>query len=171
MSDKQEQPKAQPEQPAKLTGVTIAPKLTDEQMVAWMQGMRMELDELKKERLSAPVITTNVGEGYVVQMNIRGYDALGREVMWNLRGKTLEEFDKVFTARAENINKLQSIRPAQQKATATSGNGDDEQAPVCAIHNKPMSKVPRKDGTGSFYSCHEKLQDNSYCPYKPAVKK
>ncbi len=158
MSDKQEQPKEQPV------------KLTDEQMVAWMQGTRMELDELKKEHLAAPIITTNVGEGYVLQMNIRGYDDLGREVMWNLRGKTIEEFDKVFAARAANINKLQSIRPVQQKAAVSSGNGGDEQAPICAIHNKPMSKVPRKDGTGSFYSCHEKLQDGSYCPYKPGKK-
>ncbi len=160
MADKQESTKAQP-------GEQL-PKLTNEQTIAWMQGMRMELDELKKERLAAPSIVTNVGEGYVLQMNIRGYDDLGREVMWNLRGKTIEEFDKVFTARAANINKLQSIRPAQQKASASNVNGGDEQAPICAIHNKPMAHVQGQKGM--FWSCHEKLQDGTYCPYKPGKK-
>jgi hypothetical protein len=40
-----------------------------------------------------------------------------------------------------------------------------EQPPTCAIHNKPMVSV---NGTkGQFWSCHEKLADQSWCPYKP----
>ena len=37
--------------------------------------------------------------------------------------------------------------------------------PTCAIHNKAMVSVNGKKGP--FWSCHEKLQDGSWCPYKP----
>jgi hypothetical protein len=42
-----------------------------------------------------------------------------------------------------------------------------EQAPTCAIHRKPMTWVP-KGKRGPFWSCHEKLDDGSWCPYKPS---
>lgn len=158
MSDKpQDQPAPEPT------------KLTAEQITAWMKGIKMELEELKKAQVVVPSVTANVGDGYCLQMNIRGYDEAGREVMWNLRGKTLEEFDKVFTARAANINKLQSIRPVKQELTApTNGNGGDESVPTCAIHKTPMAKRQGKNGT--FWSCPHKLDDGSWCPYKPEKK-
>jgi hypothetical protein len=40
-----------------------------------------------------------------------------------------------------------------------------EQPPTCAIHNKTMVSVNGKKG--QFWSCHEKLADQSWCPYKP----
>ncbi len=40
-----------------------------------------------------------------------------------------------------------------------------EQPPTCAIHNQPMVCVTGKKG--QFWSCHEKLLDGSWCPYRP----
>ncbi len=41
----------------------------------------------------------------------------------------------------------------------------EQQPPTCAIHGKPMVSVNGKQGP--FWSCHEKLADQSWCPYKP----
>lgn len=54
-------------------------------------------------------------------------------------------------------------------AAAGAGAGDAAESgtpPVCAIHKTPMVKVKGKKGT--FWSCHVKLDDGSWCPYKPA---
>jgi hypothetical protein len=40
-----------------------------------------------------------------------------------------------------------------------------EQPPTCAIHQQLMTLVNGK--RGEFWSCHEKLEDGSWCPYKP----
>jgi hypothetical protein len=40
-----------------------------------------------------------------------------------------------------------------------------ESAPICAIHKLPMVRVNGR--RGEFWSCHEKLDDGSYCPYRP----
>ena len=59
------------------------------------------------------------------------------------------------------------------KATGKAVPGDaansvqSEAAPVCAIHGKPMTRRTTKDGTRSFWSCSERLNDGSYCPYRP----
>jgi hypothetical protein len=37
--------------------------------------------------------------------------------------------------------------------------------PECAIHHQPMVSVNGKKG--QFWSCHQKLEDGSWCPYKP----
>jgi len=39
------------------------------------------------------------------------------------------------------------------------------EAPTCAIHKTPMEK--RQGKNGSFWSCPKKLDDGSWCPYKP----
>ena len=41
----------------------------------------------------------------------------------------------------------------------------EPQPPTCAIHNRPMVNVDGKKG--QFWSCHEKLQAGSWCPYRP----
>jgi len=51
-------------------------------------------------------------------------------------------------------------------ATAPSNGHETGPAPMCAIHKTPMQKVQGKKG--SFFSCHTKLDDGSWCPYKPA---
>ncbi len=40
-----------------------------------------------------------------------------------------------------------------------------EEPPICAIHKLPMALMSGREG--QFWSCHEKLQDGSWCPYKP----
>ena len=40
-----------------------------------------------------------------------------------------------------------------------------EQIPMCAIHHQPMVQV--KGSKGTFWSCHQKREDGSWCPYKP----
>lgn len=40
-----------------------------------------------------------------------------------------------------------------------------EPAPICAIHKTPMTRRS-KDGR-SWWSCSEKLDDGSWCPYRP----
>jgi|SRR5579859_436571 len=40
-----------------------------------------------------------------------------------------------------------------------------EETPLCAIHHTPMAK--RQGKNGSFWSCPQKLEDGSWCPYKP----
>lgn len=146
---------------------TVGPTttLTAEQALAWAKGLQAENEQLKKQvaapgASSAPQI---VGEGYVLQMSIRGYDGLGREVMWNIRGRTIGEFDQAFASKAEHINKLQSIRPAKSETTAT--NGEGEAVPNCAIHHTPMVKRS-KDGR-TWWSCAEKLEDGQWCNYRP----
>src|SRR6476660_3618727 len=36
-----------------------------------------------------------------------------------------------------------------------------EQAPTCAIHQLPMTQMHGRKG--AFWSCHQKLQDGSWC--------
>jgi hypothetical protein len=38
------------------------------------------------------------------------------------------------------------------------------QEPVCQIHGKPMAWVNRN---GGFWSCHNRMNDGSWCKYKP----
>src|SRR5215213_6835453 len=40
-----------------------------------------------------------------------------------------------------------------------------EHVPMCAIHHQPMVQV--QGATGAFWSCHQKLEDGSWCPYRP----
>ncbi len=41
----------------------------------------------------------------------------------------------------------------------------EQQPPTCAIHDRPMVSVSGKKGL--FWSCHQKLSDGTWCPYKP----
>lgn len=50
-------------------------------------------------------------------------------------------------------------------AGAAAADQAGEAAPICAIHKTPMTKVNGKKG--AFWSCHEKLEDGSFCPYRP----
>lgn len=67
------------------------------------------------------------------------------------------------------IKRLKEIgmRPKATTTVPPQANNDHSgAAPICGIHHKPMSLV--KGPRGPFYSCHEKLEDGSFCPYKPA---
>ena len=50
----------------------------------------------------------------------------------------------------------------------------DPNAPICEVHNKPMSLKPSgiSKATGkrypAFWACSERMEDGSFCRYKPA---
>ena len=59
-------------------------------------------------------------------------------------------------------------RPAfggQRPSNGQPAQAQDEAAPVCAIHGKPMQRRS-KDGR-SWWSCNERLDDGTWCPYRP----
>jgi hypothetical protein len=64
-------------------------------------------------------------------------------------------------------SKPQVAAGASAGSAAPSNGHEAGPAPVCAIHKTPLQKVNRKNGSGSFWSCHTKLDDGSWCPYKP----
>lgn len=104
---------------------------------------------------------------------------------WNLHAEAKDGWDEQFTIRASDshafIEKIEGLKKylgerGYKPATRGAGRGrapentgaDGEEAPICAIHHKAMIKVQGKKG--AFWSCHEKLEDGSYCPFKPASK-
>lgn len=61
-------------------------------------------------------------------------------------------------------------RETYTKLTAKSDSKDgeqekDEDVPTCAVHNVPMIKQKGKFGT--FWSCHQRNEDGSFCSYRP----
>ena len=43
--------------------------------------------------------------------------------------------------------------------------GQQEETPICAVHQVPIVKQRGKYGT--FWSCHERNTDGNFCSYKP----
>ena len=101
---------------------------------------------------------------------------------------TVEAYDQggrrwLLTTRAATTGELLTRLPVltgwlddhgwQARAAGKASQGDavnsvqSEAAPICAIHNKPMTRRTTKDGTRSFWSCSERLSDGTYCPYRP----
>lgn len=54
--------------------------------------------------------------------------------------------------------------PAVVVSTAPAAEPDSS-APLCAIHHTPMER--REGKNGKFWSCPKRLDDGSWCPYKP----
>lgn len=44
----------------------------------------------------------------------------------------------------------------------------EEETPICAVHQVPMVRVKGKYGT--FWICHERTEDGSFCSHKPEGK-
>lgn len=94
----------------------------------------------------------------------------GSREQFTVRKTDAGEYVKSIAGIKEHLAKLgykPDVRLARDTANDTA-NG--EAAPICGIHNKPMTKRNRKDGSGTFWSCGEKLQDGTWCPYKPKAK-
>jgi len=62
--------------------------------------------------------------------------------------------------QTSSVSPLQTSQPVTHESTTP-----EQQPPTCAIHTTPMVSVNGKQG--QFWSCHEKLQDGSWCPYRP----
>lgn len=98
--------------------------------------------------------------------NVRAISVEGFEEQFTVRGQTIEGFFKRVQTTKQALLDLE-YKPVSRSNghSAAAESAPAEQAPMCAIHNKPMSKV--QGAKGSFWSCHEKLTDGTYCPYKP----
>ena len=106
----------------------------------------------------------------IVEMNEAPYS-------WNATALDTNGWLEQFTVRAvsergflQRVGQLKAQLNAQGYKPASrynhsAGARENEPAPVCAIHNKPMHQ--RQGKNGSFWSCAEKLGDGTYCPYKP----
>ena len=60
--------------------------------------------------------------------------------------------------------------PPAPDHTTTAGDGDETEqgeAPVCAVHAVPMVRMQGK--RGPFWSCHARMDDSSFCAYRPPV--
>ncbi|HZT08412.1 MAG TPA: hypothetical protein VFC51_15405 [Chloroflexota bacterium] len=44
-------------------------------------------------------------------------------------------------------------------------SSNTEEAPICQVHQVPM--VLMNGRKGPFYSCHERMDDGSFCTYRP----
>lgn len=91
--------------------------------------------------------------GFVEQFTVRAISAEG--FIQRLGALKVQLIERGYKPVARNAN--------GHSAAPASENG--EQSPTCAIHNKAMTKV--QGAKGSFWSCHEKLSDGTYCLYKP----
>ena len=96
---------------------------------------------------------------------------------------TVEAFDAsgrrwLLTTRAATTSELLTRLPVlagwlddhgwQARATSKTSQGDalpGENPPLCAIHKTPMQRRS-KEGR-SWWSCSHKLDDGTYCPYRP----
>src|SRR4051794_28110883 len=67
--------------------------------------------------------------------------------------------------RFSEVHRPATPSPVQQIQAAFAPSEPLQQTPVCAIHHQPMKMMHGKRGT--FWSCHEKNSDGSWCSYKP----
>jgi hypothetical protein len=63
---------------------------------------------------------------------------------------------------AKRVYDLLVARSISQPREAEKKN---ENAPICAVHNVPMTR--QKGRHGSFWSCHRKDSGGSFCSYRP----
>lgn len=96
-------------------------------------------------------------------------DANGFSEMFTVRAVSEKGFfERVTRAKVrllEQNYKPAPTRGASAGAAQTAAAPDAEETPICAIHKTPMQK--RQGRNGSFWSCPQKLEDNSFCPYRP----
>lgn len=99
---------------------------------------------------------------------------------WNVSAQSPEGFNEQFTVRGVTLqgfmNRVDTVKknltdkkytPARRSGgtETASSTAEGETAPLCAIHHTPLTKRS-KDGR-SFWSCNKKLEDGTWCPYKP----
>jgi len=85
-----------------------------------------------------------------------------------VRSNNKEEFLDLlkFIAKTRQTMKEKTVASSP---TVTQANGD---IPICGIHQTPMTwktGVSKKTGKNyAFWSCNQRMQDGSFCTYKPA---
>ena len=102
---------------------------------------------------------------------LRVVSASGFEVLLTTRaGRMADLLSQLATLESWLVDHQWQAAPTGKgkPSQGDAANGvQSEAAPICAIHNKPMTRRTTKDGTRSFWSCSGRLSDGSYCPYRP----
>ena len=74
----------------------------------------------------------------------------------------------VAWAKATYDALVEHDRKARAAVAADEKTGDQpgaDAAPLCAVHQKAMVRVQGK--RGPFWSCHERMEDGTFCAYRP----
>jgi hypothetical protein len=75
--------------------------------------------------------------------------------------KTHEQFGRLPVKPFQSLSKegLDQINHSVRSVA------EDQEPPICGIHNLPIVKV--QGNRGEFWSCHQKNADGSWCNYRP----
>ena len=99
---------------------------------------------------------------------LRVVSANGFEILLTTRaGRMADLLSQLTTLESWLVDhQWQAAPTGKGKATqGTQGDGDESDAPLCAIHKTPMVRRS-KDGR-SWWSCSHKLDTGEWCPYRP----
>lgn len=88
----------------------------------------------------------------------------GFEEQWTVRSADSKDFIGKVQGLKKYLNEHQ-YQPSTRRGKVQEPAQVAGEAPVCAIHKTPLEKRNGKNGT--FWSCPKRLDDGSYCPYKP----
>ncbi len=90
--------------------------------------------------------------------------AVTEGLVWAKRThEQLVRFDRTQTQAAND--ERESASQLVEKARDGEQSRQQEETPVCQVHDLPMVKVMGK--RGEFWSCHQKNADGSWCSYRP----
>lgn len=104
-------------------------------------------------------------ENYVLQMSVKGTDDAGREIMWNVRGATCEDFDTNLKHVVERILKLKGLPAKPFGKREAKPVTDLPDAPSCATHHVPMRPKEWKNAEGEtvvFWTCPQR-DNGTFC--------
>ena len=114
-----------------------------------------------------------------VSITIKGYYK-GYSVLITRRKEEMSEDEITNIVKAIDNLEAKGFRPSWNEVT----NGTvktpvkvDPNAPICEVHQKPMTMHPAgvSKATGksypAFWSCQEKNADGSFCKFRPATNK
>ena len=103
-------------------------------------------------------ITLLVDGNHAVSVSGEDPVAVNDGLAW-ARGMYLKLKERAVVSTPANSSGTTQTHHHESRPTETG------QPPSCVIHNLAMIKMNGR--TGEFWSCHEKLDDGSWCPYKP----
>src|SRR5947209_5447482 len=85
-----------------------------------------------------------------------------------ITSRVVESLGQTFRLSPLKRHADKPAAPPQQQPTALrlTVPAQPSGAPVCQIHQKAMSWVNKN---GGFWSCHNRMQDGSWCKYKPVA--
>lgn len=119
--------------------------------------------ELKEAPYSWNVYARDA-EGWSEQFTIREIDS--KAFIDKIAG--IKEYFRAHSYTPEERGKGKASAPAASPTGGTAPAVEGEVIPNCAIHHKPL--VKRSKDNKSWWSCNTKLDDGTWCPYRPPSK-